>query len=155
MAWRRDAAGSILPLAAKGLIVLAALVSGGEDLSRGYKAKIRLQSACDAGILAGRRSVSHSGFDADALAEANACFARKFGTENHEAKNLRFVPHSSDNGNTVTATATACVCGPTIIMRIFGYETMKVSASCSASMGFGDSDVTMVLDTTGSMGWTL
>jgi hypothetical protein len=91
--------------------------------------------------------------DADALAEANTYFASNFGMGNHGATNIRFAPHTNDNGNTVTATASADV--PTIIMRLFGYATMKVSASCSASMGFGNSDVTMVLDTTGSMGWTL
>lgn len=105
----RDAVGSILPLAAMGFVVLAAIVGGGVELSRAYKAKIRLQSACDAGVLAGRRSVSHSGFDADALVEANTYFASNSGTGNHGATNLRFEPRSSDNGNTVTATASADV----------------------------------------------
>jgi Flp pilus assembly protein TadG len=150
---QRNTAGSIMPLAAVGFVVLAALVGGGLDLSRAYKAKIRLQSACDAGVLAGRKSVSNNGFDQTALSVANRYFESNLEFASQDILSVRFMPRSIDSGNTVAASAEAGV--KTLIMQLFGYETMKVSVSCSASMGVGNSDVTMVLDTTGSMGWAL
>ena len=40
----RDEGGSLLPMAAVGFLVLAAIVGGGVDLSRAHKAENRLQA---------------------------------------------------------------------------------------------------------------
>ncbi|MGB3797094.1 MAG: TadE/TadG family type IV pilus assembly protein [Alteraurantiacibacter sp.] len=149
----RDEVGSVLPLAAIGFLVLAAVVGGGLDMSRAYKAENRLQAACDAGVLAGRRAVGTDGFDDAVRDEAAAYFANNFDAERQSADDVLFTPSSNDNGNTVAGTASADV--ETAIMTIFGYDTISISVACSASMGVGNSDVTMVLDSTGSMGWTL
>jgi hypothetical protein len=37
---------------------------------------------------------------------------------------------------------------------VFGIRTLDLSVACTASMGIGNSDVTFVLDNTGSMAWT-
>ena len=145
--------GSLLPMAAVGFVVLAAIVGGGVDLSRAYKAENRLQAACDAAVLAGRRAVTVNGFDSAAAAEASAYFDNNFDPDQQGSRDVVFDADSEDNGNAVTATATANV--ETTIMSVFGYDTIPVSVTCSASMGVGNSDVIMVLDTTGSMGWTL
>lgn len=145
----RDESGSLLPMAAIGLVAVAAMVGGGIDMSRAYKAQTRLQAACDAGVLAGRKAVKTNGFDAAASAEAAAFFANNFNAAEHSASGTAFVPASPDNGLTVTGTASAQVA--TAIMKVFGFASVPIAVTCSASMGVGNSDVTMVLDTTGSM----
>jgi len=51
-------AGNVLAIVAAAIFPLAGLIGGGIDVSRLYLAKTRLQQACDAGALAGRRSMS-------------------------------------------------------------------------------------------------
>ena len=53
--------GSVLPIAAASVPVIVALIGGGLDINRVYKARNRLQTACDAGTLAGRRAVTTNG----------------------------------------------------------------------------------------------
>ena len=50
----RNTAGTTLALMAAFLIPLSALAGSAVDVSRSYLAKVRLQQACDAGVLAGR-----------------------------------------------------------------------------------------------------
>ncbi|WAT19388.1 pilus assembly protein TadG-related protein [Aurantiacibacter sp. MUD11] len=145
----RDEQGSLLPMAAVGFLVLAAIVGGGVDLSRAHKAENRLQAACDAGVLAGRRAVGINGFDQAAQDEAEAYFDNNFDPDRQGGSNTQFVASSSDNGNTITATADTDVA--TTIMAVFGFDEISISVTCSASMGVGNSDVVMVLDSTGSM----
>lgn len=137
-------------MAAAGLFVLAAVIGGGVDMSRAYKAHTRLQAACDAGVLAGRKRIAADGFDSDAQAEASAYFANNFNPVEQDAHGTVFRPSSPDQGNTVEGSASAEI--PTAVMKIFGFDAIPISVTCSASMGVGNSDVTMVLDTTGSMG---
>ena len=74
----RDSSGNILPMTAAGIVVLAGLVGGGVDVSRAYMVQNRLQSACDAGALAGRRAVSTNGFDTNAQDRATDYFNTNF-----------------------------------------------------------------------------
>lgn len=145
----RDESGNMLAIGALGLIVTAALVGGGVDMSRAYKVQSRLQAACDAGVLAGRKAVSTNGFDEYADAEADAFFDNNFDSAEQGASGTVFTPTSEDGGNTVAGTATTSV--NSTVMSIFGFDTIDVAVECSASMGVGNSDVTMVLDSTGSM----
>lgn len=139
----------MLAIGALGLIVMAALVGGGVDMSRAYKAQSRLQAACDAGVLAGRKAVSTAGFDDFAQAEAKAYFDNNYDEDEQGASGTVFTPTSPDDGGTVEATAATSV--KSTVMSIFGFDSIAVAVECSASMGVGNSDVTMVLDSTGSM----
>jgi Flp pilus assembly protein TadG len=145
----RDVSGNVLPLAAVGTLILAGLVGGGVDMARAYKAERRLQAACDAGVLAGRRAVTTDGFDTAALNQANQYFDANFESTTEDTSAAVFSATSDDGGNTVAGTATASQ--DTVIMKIFGFSTMPLSVSCTASMGIGNSDVMFVLDNTGSM----
>ena len=149
----RNETGSLLPMAAVGFLVLAAIVGGGVDLSRAHKAENRLQAACDAGVLAGRRAVTTNGFDEDAQDEASAFFDNNYNAAQQGSSNVLFEAEAEDDGNVINGSASADV--NTTIMAVFGFDTIPVSVTCSASMGVGNSDVMMVLDTTGSMDWTL
>lgn len=145
--------GNVLPMAAMGIIIAAALIGGGVDMGRAYLVKNRLQAACDAAVLAGRRGETTSGFDATAQTQASIYFAANFDTSNIGARSSSFTTTATDSGNTIAGTATAMV--DTTIMRLFGRQDFSLTANCTASMGVGNSDVTMVLDTTGSMDSTL
>lgn len=143
----------MLPLAAASVPVIVALIGGGLDMSRTYKARNRLQSACDAGTLAGRRAVTTNGYDQTARTQATTFFNTNFNENDVGASGTTFVTTSTDSGNLVSGTASTSV--GTAVMGMIGVDSISVSVGCSATMGVGNSDITMVLDTTGSMGSTL
>ena len=149
----RDTRGNVLPLAAMGMLISLALVGGAIDMSRAYRAENRLQSACDAAVLAGRRAVGSNGFDEPAQTQARSYFTTNFDDVAQETNTTVFTPTTVDNGQTVTATATTRL-NP-VVMKVFGFQRFNLSVNCSAAMGVGNSDVMMVLDTTGSMGGSL
>jgi Flp pilus assembly protein TadG len=147
----RDSRGNVLPLAAVGLVVMMALVGGGIDMSRAYRVQNRLQSACDAGALAGRRAVGSNGFDSIvAQPAANNYFVTNFDDSTQETTGTTKTYSSTDGGQTVKGVASTQL--NLAVMKIFGFQKFTLSVNCSASMGVGNSDVVMVLDTTGSMG---
>lgn len=152
-AWYHDRQGNVLPMAASGVLVMAALIGGAVDMSRAYQTQSRLQSACDAGVLAGRRAVTTNGFDSAASQQAEDYFAMNFDEDLQGTANTAFVPDGDASGNAITATASTEM--PMLLMQIFGKQTMDLVVSCSSTMGVGNSDVTMVLDVTGSMGTSL
>lgn len=147
----RDKSGNVLPLAAAGTLVLLGLVGGGVDMARAYQAERRLQAACDAGVLAGRRAVTDDGFNEDtaAVAQAHQYFDANYDGSRLGTSNEAFVPVSPHDGNTVNGTATATL--PTVIMRVFGFNDVELAVNCSASMGVGNSDIVFVVDNTYSM----
>lgn len=145
----KDQSGNAIIFIGASLIPLLALVGGGVDASRGYMAQARLQQACDAATLAGRRAVGDDSFDDDAELQANRLFNANFERGFLGAVNTSFTASSIDGGNSVQGVASAEV--PTVIMRIFGNEEITVSATCEAALNVANADVMMVLDTTGSM----
>lgn len=146
-------AGNILPLAASGILVMAALIGGGVDMSRGYQAQTRLQNACDSAVLAGRRAVTNNGFDATAEAQAQRYFDVNYDDGIQGTFDAAIAFDSNESGNAVTATATTTM--PMLMMQLFGKVDMPLSVTCQSTMGVGNSDVTMVLDVTGSMSTAL
>ena len=56
----------------RGLVPLAAMIGSGVDMSRAYMAKTRLQSACDAAALAGRRVMQNDTMTTTVTNEAAA-----------------------------------------------------------------------------------
>jgi len=147
-----DEAGNLLPMAASGLLVLVvllALVGGGVDMSRVYKVQNRLQAACDAGALAGRKAVTTNGYDTAAQTQASTFFNVNFDKAQQSVTSVSFGSNSTDNGTTVVGTATANV--PMLVMAVFGKTNIPVTTNCTATEGISNTDVTFVLDTTGSM----
>ena len=111
-----------MPLAAVSVPVIIALIGGGLDMSRVYKARNRLQSACDAGALAGRRAVNTNGYDNTARTQADTFFNANFHADEVGGRETAFTTGSTDSGNMVTGTATALI--DTAVMNIFGVETI-------------------------------
>lgn len=145
----QDKGGNVLPLAVMGMLLAAAVVGGAIDFSRYFRVQNNLQAACDAGVLAGRRAVGTDGYDQSAQDEADKFFNVNFTLPGDG----NFTSSSDDDGNNVEGTASYTL--DTAVMRLFGFKTFDLTANCSASMGVGNADVMMVLDTTGSMSSTL
>jgi Flp pilus assembly protein TadG len=129
-----DATGNVLPMAAAGILVMVGLIGGGVDMSRSYRVQSRLQSACDAAVLAGRKAVSTNGYGTTEQAQATQYFQVNFDQSRQEVKSNpapTFVTSSPDNGVTVVASASAVV--PMKMMAVFGKQTMTMEAQCQAT----------------------
>lgn len=147
---KRNQAGNTLAMVAAALFPLLGLVGGGIDMSRLYLTKARLQQACDAGALAGRKQMGSGAWSASsnkADTVAKELFDANF-TDRAYGTDARSRSFSESNGK-VTGTASAPV--PMTIMKVFGQPTKTITVTCDAEMRIPNTDVMFVLDTTGSM----
>lgn len=122
-------------------------------MSRTYRVQDRLQNACDAGVLAGRKAVNTDGYDSTAIAQATKFFNINFDATQQGVPSVTFNSSSSDQGVTVVGSASTSV--PMLLMELFGKTAITVTATCTSTEGIGNADVTFVLDTTGSMADTI
>lgn len=133
------------------LIPIIATIGAGVDLGQAYMAKSRLQQACDAGVLAGRRAMAEGTFDTEARTAANNMFNFNYPAGIYDSTNVSFTP--AQRGSTeVTGTASAQV--NTIIMDMFGKENFPLAVNCTAKLEISNTDIMFVLDVTGSMAST-
>ncbi len=153
-----DRRGNTLAIVAAALIPLMLLIGSGVDLARTYMAQARLQLACDAAALAGRRLMGSGALDSGDIAEANKFFNFNFntgtaGVDGTGAFGTKgFTPVvSTDPSDATTVRVSANTTIPTTIMQIAGYKTLPISATCSSRQDFVNTDIVLVLDTTGSM----
>jgi Flp pilus assembly protein TadG len=147
---RDDRRGNTLAIMAAALIPLAGMVGGGIDLSRMYIVKTRLQHACDAGALAGRKAMGSGTWAQSSYAPrttANRFFDANFQTDAYGSTNTTRT--YTENAGTVAGTASAVL--PMTLMRVLGKTTETLSVTCEAEMRLPNTDVMFVLDTTGSM----
>ncbi|APG63704.1 hypothetical protein LPB140_07950 [Sphingorhabdus lutea] len=149
-----------MAMMAAALIPLMAMVGGAVDISRVQMVKTRLQQACDAGVLAGRKAVGDGTFDNDAKSRSASFFKANFPTGYQGTSNTSFSPYSNNGGTTVQATASTNI--PYVIMdKVYSITGSKaatkkaVTVNCDAKMEVGNSDIMMVLDTTGSMDYSI
>jgi Flp pilus assembly protein TadG len=145
---RRNEAGNVMYLTAGLLVPILATIGAGVDLGQAYMAKTRLQQACDAGVLAGRRNMAEGNFDNEAETAADRMFEFNYPNDIYGSQNVSFNP-SQQGTNEVTATASARV--NTMIMRAFGRQTIDIAVNCTAKLEVSNADIMFVLDTTGSM----
>ena len=143
----RDARGNTLAMMAAALIPLAGMVGGGIDMSRMYITKTRLQHACDAGALAGRKSMGAGSWGTDDNAAAQTFFDANYASGLYGSSTLTR-SFTQANG-TVSGTASAVL--PMTLTRVIGQTTQTLTVSCSSTMQLPNTDVMFVLDTTGSM----
>jgi len=153
----RDTRANTMAMMAMALIPLAGMVGGGLDISRMYIVKTRLQHACDAGALAGRKAMGGGTWTQTVGGVANypRVMAEKFfeGNYDRNAYGATGITRSfSESAGKVTGSASATV--PMTLMRIFGKTRETLTVSCDAEMRLPNTDVMFVLDTTGSMNET-
>jgi Flp pilus assembly protein TadG len=149
----RDRRGNTLAMMAAMLVPLAGFCGCALDSARLYVVKTRLQQACDAGVLAGRKfmtdsSLTSTTLDPTATAQAQTFFNNNFRTGWFKTATASFTPSKTSDAQ-VAGTAQATV--PMTIMTMFGVPSQTISVTCQASYDVADTDVIFVLDTTGSM----
>ena len=149
---RRNERGNIMYMVAAMLVPILITIGAGVDMSRAYMARGRLQQACDAGVLAGRRAMTGTVFTTEARARAERMFNFNYRPGVYGSRDTTFLPTLPDP-STVAATARTKL--PMIIMAGFNAATdsddFNLSVSCSARFEMPNTDVMMVLDVTGSM----
>lgn len=146
--------GNIIALLAVAVIPLIGLVGAGIDIGRIYLTNSRLQGACDAGALLGRKVMGVGRWNADdgaANEQALQIFDQNFAEGAYGSLDLR--RSYSESGGNVRGTASAAV--PMALMQIFGQPNKIVTVACQAELRIPNTDVMFVLDTTFSMGETL
>jgi Flp pilus assembly protein TadG len=144
----RDSRGNTLAIVGAALIPLTAMIGSGVDMSRAYMAKTRLQVACDAAALAARRVMANDTLDSNTTAEGIRFFNYNFNQGMYGT--TAFTP-TITRPATGTIRVAASTNIPTTIMRMFGFTTLPLNVTCDAQLNFVNTDVMLVLDTTGSM----
>ena len=151
---RRDVRGNTLAMMAIALIPISAMVGSGIDTARLYVVKVRLQQACDAGVLAGRKAMVSSAsptLDTNAAAQATTSFNNNFKSGWMRTNTVNFAPAKTTDQQ-VSGTASSNV--PMTIMKMFGAPDVVLNVTCQARYDVADTDMMFVLDTTGSMACT-
>ena len=150
-ALRSDQRGNAFMLTAAAIVPVIGIVGSAVDIGRGYMTQLRLQQACDAGVLAGRRAMGGATYSDDAEAEADKMFNFNFPEGKYGASGILFSSQAI-NASDVAGQASAIL--PTELMFIFGKDEFRLSANCTAKLEISNVDVMLVLDVTGSMAQT-
>ena len=154
----RARGGNTLAIMAAATIPLIGFSGSAIDMARLYVVKVRLQQACDAGVLAGRKTMTDTSLstplDTAAGTQAQQFFTNNFRSGFFQSSTPVFTPTkvaqgSSTIANAVYGTATTNV--PMTLMQFFGSPTVALNVTCQALYDLADTDVMFVLDTTGSM----
>lgn len=144
----RDQRGNAMMLTAAAIVPMIGIVGSAVDIGRAYMTQLRLQQACDAGVLAGRRAMAGALYTDPAKVEANKMFNFNFPAGNYGSHGVAFSSWGVGSSD-VAGRATAIL--PTALMYIFGKSQFDLAANCTAKLEISNVDVMMVLDVTGSM----
>lgn len=122
-------------------------------MGRGYLAQTRLQQACDSGVLAARKRLGTEAVLDDDIPEIVAETGQRFfninfrdGAYGSDSRDFQMV---LEDNYAISGSASASM--PGTIMKVFGFQNMPISASCTAQLNMSNTDIMMVLDVTGSM----
>lgn len=147
-----DRRANTLVIMAVALIPISALAGSAVDMARLYVVKSRLQQACDAGVLAGRKFMSTTStsttLDTEAAGRARTFFKNNFQSGWLDTAAPTFVPVKTSDQQVA---GTASVKVPMTIMKMFAAPDATIKVACKARYDIADTDIVFVLDTTGSM----
>ncbi len=141
--------GSAAVFVAFSMVVLVAAAGIALDAGRGYYLKARLSQAVDAAALAG--GSSYVAGSSDYEAQIQKYFAANFTDGLMGGSNSAPTISVNAAGDQITVSATAEV--PTTLMQVLNLDGMTVSASATVNRSVKGTELVMVLDTTGSMGF--
>ena len=148
-----DRAGNTIALIAAALVPVLGMVGGGIDMGRSYLSQSRLQQACDSGVLAARKKLGSqvvtTGEVPDDVATTGVKFFNMNFRDGSYGTDQRTFEMTLEEDFSISGVATVDV--PTTVMRLFGFDDVPVRVECEAALNFSNTDVMMVLDTTGSM----
>lgn len=145
---KRDQSGNVIAMTAAAVLPMIAVIGGAVDMSRIYMTRTRLQAACDAGVLAGRKAMTTLVYDTASQTRANNMFTYNFKAADYDANGTTFT-HTANAQGAITGNASTNL--PTVLMKIFGRTTTAINVTCGADLQIPNIDVVMVLDVTGSM----
>lgn len=144
----RNVAGNTMAITAAAIIPLMGMAGGALDVSRIYLSKVRLQQACDASVLAYRRSMNGTNVTTQTEPTARNFFNANF-SPNRYGSGTPTIQFSVDSQVVVHGTANVTV--PMSVMSMFGFQPVSLTVLCDAQLQLPNTDVMFVLDTTGSM----
>ncbi len=145
----KNESGNALAIMTAAMIPLIGMVGGALDISRIYLTRTKLQTACDAGVLAARQQASGT-LSADNRTRGTQFFNFNFPAGTMGSNNTTFtLTQNATNTQRVDGTAATRI--PATLMRVFGQENFNVSVRCDAERDIGHNDVMVVIDVTGSM----
>jgi Flp pilus assembly protein TadG len=145
-----DNRGNVLIITGAFMLPLLALIGSGIDIGRVYVARARMQEACDSASLAGRWAFSQGQATDVATAEATKFFNANF--KQGSFGTLPFTPVVTMTGTTTkVVNVAASTTLKMTVMALFGFAPMTVATTCTAEQNFVNTDIVLVLDTTGSM----
>ena len=151
-----DRSGNTLMIVAVSLVPILAMIGGGIDMGRGYLSESRLQQACDSGVLAARKKLGGTAAATGVVPAGVKTAGDQFFDMNFQSgaygTTLRDFQMTVDADYSISGVAKVTV--PTTLMNIFGYTSLPITVACQAKINFANTDVMMVLDTTGSMNQT-
>jgi Flp pilus assembly protein TadG len=140
-----DRSGAAAVFIAAGIFAMTGAVGLATDTARGYLVKARLNQALDAAALAGGRAMSSPARDADIVMYFNANFPPDYLGATASGPTIEV----DADGKALTLTASAIV--PTTLMRVLGFETIRVAGATEVTIESRNLEVSLVLDVTGSM----
>ncbi len=143
---RLDRRGAVFVFLAFAIIPMIGFVGIATDTGRGYLVKSRLSSALDSAALAGGLVMFEKTRDADVQMYFNANFPPGYMDATISG------PWIAVNKEAETLTLTASATIPTTFMRVFGYQTMTVTADAEVTRKMKALDVVLAIDMSGSMG---
>ncbi|WP_366083673.1 Tad domain-containing protein [Novosphingobium sp.] len=148
-----DRTGNTYLIVAGALLPLLAMVGGGVDMGRAYMVQSRLQQACDAGVLAARKRLGTESIASGEIpSETSKIGERMFQANFRDAAygtTAREFEMTLESDFSISGVAQARM--PLTLMGLFGHKHFDVATKCTAQLNFRNTDVMMVLDTTGSM----
>lgn len=145
---RHDVRGNTLAIMAIAMIPLIAMIGSGVDMTRAYMAQNRFRQACDAGALAGRRLLAGTTVTTPVRDEVTKYYQFNFPQGQFQAATYTPAISIPTVGTLQVQSETTI---PTTIMKMFGFRTLPITASCSATQDFVGTDIMLVIDMSGSM----
>lgn len=145
-----DTTGNTMMIMGIALIPIIGMVGSAFDMGRAYMVKTRLQQACDAGTLAGRKAMTTTNFDTDTAAKTQATnfFNFNFPDGSFGTSGRAFTPRGTSDGQ---VEADARVTVPMTLMRLFKTQSVTINVDCEAIFEIANTDIVFVLDVTQSM----
>lgn len=141
----RDESGSLLPMVAGSMLMLTGAAGMAIDGARMFYVKDVLQKSLDSAGLAAGHAMTVSDMENDAREFFNA----NVGSIDGVVTTSNMTVDISPDNELITLTASATV--EATFMRLFGYESITVSASTEVSRETRGMELVLVMDNTGSM----
>ena len=142
---RRTTSGNVTLLFAAAILPMLGVAGAAIDGGQAYLVNARLSRALDSAALAGAR-IARS---ADAEASARSYFDANFPEGYLSTRLVEFDYAPDEDLDFVTVSATVEM--PTAIMRMFGWDSVAVSASATVERMNRGLELALVMDNTGSM----